>query len=125
MLVGESNGTNQNQHGHQGHKQDVSRVPQGVIAGLGALHDVGNVLHDLFLKGVRNLHVSFVTDSILGRYYVVVSLNELNGQRGVSWRGSVGQLVGVLDEAFGKDPMGGCSGDQVKNPQRSFPLGVG
>ena len=42
----------------------------------------------------------------------------------MSWmvgrRGMVGQLVGVLNEALGKDPMSECSGNQVKVFQRSL-----
>ena len=117
MLIGKPNHANHNQDGHQCHEQDVSRVPKGVLAGCCGCHDVGNVLDDLLLKGHRNLRVSFVSNSLLGRYHIAGRLDELNGQRSEGGRSLVGQLVGVLDEALGKDPVGECSSNQIKNSQ--------
>ena len=115
MLVDKSKGTYHNQDA-----QNVRRVPNGVVAGFGGLHDVCDILDDLFLEGGRNIRVSFVANSFLGRYQIAGSLDELSGQRRIGGRGAIGQLVGVLDEALGKDPMSKCSGNQVKDSQRSL-----
>ena len=81
MLEDESKGADHNQGGLQKDEQNVSRMPEGVVAGFGGLHDVGNVLDDLLLKGVRNLRVSLVLNSFLGINHIVGSLNELDGRQ--------------------------------------------
>ena len=56
----------------------------------------------------------FVSNHVFGGHDVAGGLDELDRQGSERRRSFVGQLVGVLDEVLRKDPMGECSGYQVK-----------